>query len=156
MPKFRLYSSLTGAKMIIDRDGKEETIDIERPFWKDVLIAKWVSDKYSIHRRGILIRKANIIGKTGLLGRVREEVRLFTKLVVYSKDKKEFEIIERDYFWHKEFIVKHNGKTIGSFRHVGVYIPLISSMGKGFEGEWEDIPKDKETLLVLSLISVCT
>ncbi len=154
MPRFRLYASLTGAEMIIERNGKSETIHVERPFFEDILLVKWLGEKYRIERRGILIRNGKIMKNGEFLGRFVEIPSIFTKILVYSKAKKEFEIEERDYFFGQEFIIKRNGKEIGKFRPLGIHVPILSFIGKGIEGEWSRLPGDAEELLVLALLGL--
>ncbi|GEM_PF-6732402 len=154
MPRFRLYSSLTGAKMIIERDGKEEVIDIERPFWEDVLLAKWINERYKIVRSGLLLRSAKIFLKGELIGRIKEVFGFTTSISVFSKSDKVFDIVERDYLLKQEFIVKKGDRVVGVIRPIGVYVPLLSNIGKGFSGEFYGLSPSEEKLLVLSIIAL--
>jgi len=138
------------------KSGLQENLNIERPFYRDVLELSWHDKQYKIVRSGIIVRESRIYKDGEYLAGVRERLGIMTHFDVYKKAKKIFGIDEKEsLFKHGYAIVDSKGNEIGSLRPAGLFIPLISNLGKGYEGEYTGITKTDEETLVLSLLALC-
>jgi len=154
MVNFNLYSELQKAKLKIRRKDGDETIQIIRPFYTDVLEADRGTTHYTIVRSGIIVRGAKIYRERGYLGKVQEKLGFSTTFEVYHKAKKVFEIKERETLIKQHYEITKNGQHIGSIKPVGVYIPILSSFGKGIEGEYSGITKEEEEVLLMAILAL--
>ncbi|MCD6523025.1 MAG: hypothetical protein J7K68_04710 [Candidatus Diapherotrites archaeon] len=154
MVSFELSAGLKGALMKIRRGSSTEIIRIERPFYKDVLEVDWFDTHYTIVRSGIIVRNAKIYKQGEYIGSVYERIGIMTHFDVFRKAKKLFDIHEHETLFTQEFKIMKNHKAIGRLRSIGVYIPLLSNLGKGIEGEFFDLKPEEEEILVLSIIAI--
>ncbi len=144
MPEFKLYSSLTGAEMVVSYDGKSETIHISRPFWEDVLLVNWLGERYKI-KKYLSNPKVRIFGKE-LIAVIREDISRSDVIVksdiVFTFKRigiNTYEILRKD-------------RLVGRFNSG---FPVLSWYIGRSNGEWKKVPAGLEKLLILALIGFC-
>jgi hypothetical protein len=157
MVDFKIISTLKTAKMRITRkNGIQEDINVKRPAYRDVLELSWRNKKYKIIRSGTILRESRIYKEGEYLAGIRERLGIMTHFDIYRKAKHTFGITEEETLFKHGYTIKNKkGTIIGTLRPTGLYIPIISSTGKGYEGEYTGITKDEEETLLLSLLALC-
>ena len=154
MVKFELYSELQKAKLKVRRKEGDEVIRVMRPFYTDVLEVDWGTTHYTIVRSGLVVRGAKIYREKEYIGKVSEKLGFMTHFDVYHKAKRLLAIEERETLLKQHYVISKAGKPIGSIVPVGVYVPILSSLGKGISGEYGGITKDEEEILLMSIIAL--
>lgn len=154
MTKFELYSELQRARLRVTRNDGDETIHVERPFYRDVLEVDWNTTHYKIVREGIVVREARVYKENDYIGKIDEQIGFLTHFNVYMKAKRVFEIAERETLLEQYFEIKKNGKVIGKIKPVGVYIPILSNIYKGIEGEYTQLSKEEEEILLMTILAI--
>ncbi|MCK4327213.1 MAG: hypothetical protein KAW41_01925 [Candidatus Diapherotrites archaeon] len=154
MASFSLFSELRKARLKVRRKTGDETIHAIRPFYKDVLDVDWGPTHYTIVRSGLVIRGAKVYRENEYIGKVEEKIGFMTHFDVYHKAKKSFEIKERETLFKQHFEIVKDGKQVGVIRPEGVYIPILSNLGKGIEGEYTGITKDDEEMLLMAVLAL--
>lgn len=156
MVDFKLVSDLKSAKLRLRRkNGKEEEINVERPFYRDMLEVEWRGKKYKIVRSGLIVREARIYREGEYYAKVLERLGVMTHFDIYRKAKKVLTIDEKESLFKHCYDISKGKKTVGVLRPSGLYIPILSNIGKGYEGEYTGITRDDEEVLILSLLAVC-
>ncbi len=156
MVDFKLVSDLKSAKIRLTRkNGKEEEIHVERPFYRDMLEVEWRGKKYKVVRSGLIVREAIIYREGEYYAKVLERLGVMTHFDIYRKAKKILTIDEKESLFRHGYDINKRKKVVGSLRPSGLYIPVLSNIGKGYEGEYTGITRDDEEALVLSLLAVC-
>lgn len=152
MNRFVLVSDLTGGQLKLKKPNKTEILKINRPFYRDVLEVQWYKDHYKILRSGIVVREAKFFKNDVYIGSLRETLGLNTTFDVFGKGKKLFKIEEVDKLVSQEFTIKKGNTEVGKLVPTGIYIPIISEMGKGMQGWYQGLThKEEETLLMAVL-----
>lgn len=154
MADFTLMAGLSAAQMKIRKDGKTELISIKRPFYRDVLEVHWLDRHYTVVRSGIVQRIAKIYKNGSYLGIVREKLGLMTHFDVFRKAKMALSLHEHETVLNQEFNIRKGRKDFGSLHTIGVYVPLLSNMGKGLEGQFSGLKPEDEEILVLAIIAI--
>ena len=154
MISFELLSQMGTAQLRVNRKAGSEVIQVERPFYKDVLEVDWLTTHYKIVRSGLLRRDAKIYKEGEYLGKIEEQLGFMTHFDVYHKAKKLLAFHEHETITKQEFRVLKNGKDVGLIRPMGVYVPILSNIGKGVHGEYWELTKEEEELLLLAIIAV--
>jgi hypothetical protein len=155
MPKFELYSKMDHAQMrVTDDRGATKTIQVDRPLYRDMLEVDWTTTHFTIVRAGVIVRGAKLYKEKDYMGKVEERIGFLTHFDVFQKAKKIFEIEERENIFSQYYEVSRNGQVIGKIKPIGVYVPILSNIGKGIEGEYKPLPKEEEELLIMAIISL--
>ncbi len=154
MAYFNLYSELQKARLKVRRKGSEETIHVRRPFYTDVLEVDWGTTHYTIVREGLVVRGAKIYREKEYLGKVEEKIGFMTHFDVFLKAKRIFAIEEHETLLKQRFDIMQQGKVVGSVRPVGIYVPILSNLGKGIEGDYSGITKEEEEMLLMAIIAL--
>lgn len=154
MAQFNLYSELQKARLKVKRKEGEETIQVRRPFYTDVLEVDWGTTHYTIVREGLVVRGAKVYREKEYIGKVEEKIGFMTHFDVFLKAKRVFAIEERETLLTQHFDIIHQGKVVGHIKPVGVYVPILSNLGKGVEGDYSGITKDDEEMLLMAIIAL--
>ncbi len=154
MVTFELYSELQKAKLKVRRKEGDEVIQVVRPFYTDVLEVDWGTTHYTIVRTGLVVRGAKIYREKEYIGKVSEKIGFKTHFDVYHKAKRLLAIEERETLLKQHYEINKAGKRVGSIRPVGVYVPILSNLGKGVGGDYSGITKEEEELLLMSIIAL--
>ncbi|MBN3037321.1 MAG: hypothetical protein JW834_02655 [Candidatus Diapherotrites archaeon] len=154
MVEFELLSGLTGAQLRVRRKKQTDLISINRPFYKDILEVKWFNAKYSIIRSGLIVRTAKIYKNGEYIGSIKERLGIMSHFDVYRKAKKLFDIHEHETILQQEFKILKDNKEIGKIAPLGVYVPILSSIGKGLSGHYQDMLEEEEELLLMTVIAL--
>ena len=154
MVKFELYSELQRARLKVRRKEGDEIIQVIRPFYSDVLEVDRGTTHYTIVRSGLIVRGAKIYREREYIGRVSENIGFRTHFDVYHKAKKRFSIEERETLIKQHYEITRAGKHIGSIKPIGVYVPILSTLGKGLEGDYTGITKEEEEILLMAVIAL--
>lgn len=154
MVKFELYSELQKGKLKIKYKDRDDVIHITKPFYKDTLEIDWETTHYTIIRSGMIVRGAKIYKEKEYLGKVEEKIGFMTHFDIYHKAKKLFAIHEHEQIFNQYFDILKAGGSIGKIKAIGIYVPIISNLGKGLEGEYSGITKDEEEILLMSIIAL--
>ena len=154
MVSFEMHAGLKKAIMKLKRGERTDLLNIDRPFYKDILEVSWLGTRYTIVRSGILVRNAKIFKKGEYLGSVEEKIGVMTHFDVYRHDSKMVSLHEHETLLKQEFEIKKNGDKVGRMRSVGVYIPILSNLGKGIEGEYFDLSEEEEEMAVLAMVAI--
>lgn len=154
MVTFELYSELQKARLRVRRKDGDEVIQVVRPFYTDVLEVDWGMTHYTIVRTGLVVRGAKIYKEKEYIGKVSEKIGFMTHFDVYHKAKRLLAIEERETLLKQHYEISKAGKHVGSINPVGVYVPILSNLGKGVEGDYSGITKEEEELLLMSIIAL--
>ena len=154
MVTFELYAELQKAKLKVRRKDGDEVIQVVRPFYTDVLEVDWGTTHYTIVRTGLVVRGAKIYKEKEYIGKVSEKIGFMTHFDVYHKAKRLLAIEERETLLKQHYVISKAGKRIGSIKPVGVYVPILSNLGKSIEGDYSGITKGEEELLLMSIIAL--
>lgn len=154
MAHFNLYSELQNARMKVSRKEGTETIRIQRPFYTDVLEVDCGTTHYTIVREGLIVRGAKIYREKEYIGKVEEKVGFMSHFDVFLKARRVFAIEERETLIKQHFDILKQGKVIGHIRPIGVYVPILSNLGKGVEGDYSGITKDEEEILLMGIVAL--
>lgn len=154
MALFHLYSELQKAKLMVRRKDGSETYQIIRPFYTDILEVDRGTTHYTIVREGLIVRGAKIYKEKEYIGKVKEKIGFMTHFDVYLKARRLFEIEEKETFLKQHFGVMKHGEKIGEIHPIGVYVPILSNLGKGIEGHYSGITKEEEEILLMAVIAL--
>lgn len=154
MVKFSLYSELQKAKLKVRRKDSEETIHARRPFYTDVLEVDWGTTHYTLVREGLVVRGAKVYREKEYIGKVEEKIGFMTHFDVFLKARRVFAIEERETLLRQHFDIMRQGKPVGQIRPVGIYVPILSNLGKGIEGDYSGITKEEEEILLMAIIAL--
>ncbi|MFC2175279.1 hypothetical protein ACFLQ2_05475 [archaeon] len=154
MANFSLYSELQKAKLKVRRKDGDETLQVVRPFYTDVLEVDWGTTHYTIVRSGLIIRGAKIYKEKEYIGKVEEKIGFMTQFEIHRKAKQVMELKEHETLLKQHYEITKDGKHIGKIQPHGVYVPLLSNLGKGVEGEYTGISKEDEEILLMSILAL--
>jgi hypothetical protein len=155
MTSFELYSGLAGAQLKVFRKGQTEVLDVKRPFYRDVLEVKWAGTRYTVIRTGVIVRHAQLYREGSLIGELEEKIGVMTHFdVTRAGAGKAFDIHEEETFTKQEFKILQKGQVVGTIRPIGIYVPILSNIGKGVQGEYYNVSKADEELLLLSTLAI--
>ncbi len=154
MVKFELYAELQKARLRVEHKEGKETIQIQRPFYRDVLEIDWGTTHYKIIREGLVVRGAKIYKEKEYIGKVEEKIGFLTHFDVYQKAKKTFSIKEHETLLKQFFNIYKQNEKIGEIKPTGIYVPILSNIGKGIAGNYTKITKEEEEILLMAIIAL--
>ena len=154
MVYFNLYSELQKAKLKVRRKSGEETIHARRPFYIDVLEVDWGTTHYTIVREGLIVRGAKIYREKEYIGKVEEKIGFMTHFDVFLKARRVFAIEERETLLKQRFDILKQGTVIGHIQPMGIYVPILTNLGKGIEGNYSSITPDEEEILLMAILAL--
>lgn len=152
--EFELRASLIGASLRIKRKGGSELITVKRPFYKDVLEVHWFDRDFRIDRKGILMREARIYKENKFFGLVKERFGIMSHFDVFLGKTKILDIHEKDMVISQEFKVLKKNKEVGLLRPIGIYVPLLSNIGKGLSGFYHGLNRQEEEILINTILAL--
>ncbi len=154
MPKLELQSGLKRGSLSIKKESERELISIKRPFYRDLIKAKWFDKQYTITRSGLMRVNAIIEKKGKKIGEINEKISLETIFEVKKEEKKLFKINGKGIIFNQGLLIKKDGGLIGEIAPIGFYVPLISTLKGGVRGNYKKLPKEEEELLLMSIIAI--
>jgi len=119
-----------------------------------VLEVDWGTTHYTIVREGLIVRGAKIYREKEYIGKVEEKIGFMTHFDVFLKARRVFAIEERETLLKQRFDILKQGTVIGHIQPMGIYVPILSNLGKGIEGNYSSITQDEEEILLMAILAL--